>query len=29
MSTITDKTKDKEEIFDKLSKPFERLVFGD
>ena len=26
---IIDKTKDKEEIFDKLSKPFERLVFGE
>ena len=26
---IVDKTQDKEEIFDKLSKPFERLVFGD
>jgi len=28
-SIITDKTKDKEEIFDKLSKPFEKLVFGE
>jgi len=28
-ATIIDKTKNKEEIFDKLSKPFERLVFGD
>jgi len=26
---IVDKTNDKNEIFDKLSKPFERLVFGD
>jgi predicted ATPase len=26
---IVDKTKDKDEIFDKLSKPFERLIFGD
>lgn len=26
---IVDKTKDKSEIFDKLSKPFERLVFGE
>ncbi len=26
---IVDKTNDKDEIFDKLSKPFERLIFGD
>ena len=26
---VLDKTNDKSEIFDKLSKPFERLVFGD
>ena len=26
---VVDKTNDKDEIFDKLSKPFERLVFGD
>ena len=26
---IVDKTNDKAEIFDKLSKPFERLIFGD
>lgn len=26
---IVDKTNDKDEIFDKLSKPFEKLVFGD
>jgi len=26
---IKDKTNDKDEIFDKLSKPFERLIFGD
>jgi len=26
---VVDKTNDKSEIFDKLSKPFERLVFGD
>jgi len=26
---IVDKTNDKDEIFDRLSKPFERLVFGD
>lgn len=26
---VVDKTNDKDEIFDKLSKPFERLIFGD
>ena len=26
---IVDKTNDKDEIFDKLSKPFEKLIFGD
>lgn len=28
-ASIVDKTNNKDEIFDKLSKPFERLVFGD
>jgi len=28
-ATIKDKTKDKDEIFEKLSKPFERLIFGE